>query len=164
MDTQAGCAAGVLWGLQTAVAQGARRITCVWPSGEAWPGGSACSLWPLEDPAVLASLGTWLRLPQRELVLLAGSFDAVPQLLPRFTAWRCNWAHALQAWQAPAELAAGLPAVLFDDKALSVQLISPERWRGRASNAVRDRTVLAQNIDVVLQRSERAFAVNTLGL
>jgi hypothetical protein len=164
MDTQAGCTAGLLWGLHTAMAQGARRITCVWPSGAAWPGGSACSLWPFEDPTVLGALGGWLRQPQRELVLLAEGFDAVPQLLPRFTAWRCHWAHALQAWRAPEELAADLPAALFDDKALSVQVISPERWRGRASTAVRDRILVAQGIDVVLQRSERAFAVNTLWL
>jgi hypothetical protein len=164
MDTQAACAAGLLWGLQAAVARGARRITCVWPSGAAWPGGSACSQWPLEDPAVLATLTTWLRQPQRQLVLLADNFDAVPRLLPRFTAWRREWAHALQAWQAPLELSADLPALLFDDKTTCVHIISPERWRGRAALSVRDTTVWAQRIDVVLQRSERAFAVNTLGL
>ena len=164
MDTQAACTAGLLWGLQTAVAQGARRITWVWPSGEAWPGGCACSVWPLQDAAVLATLTTWLRQPQRQLVLLADNFDAVPRLLPRFTAWRRDWAHALQAWQAPPELAAGLPAVMFDDKATSVHITSPERWRGRAALSVRDTTLWTQRVDVVLQRSERAFPVNTLGL
>jgi hypothetical protein len=43
-------------------------------------------------------------------------------------------------------------------------LIDSEHWRGRAALDVRTRVLWAEKIDVVLQRSELAFAVNTLGL
>jgi hypothetical protein len=164
MNSRTACAQAMLWGFHTAMQRGARSITCVLPGGPDWADGAACAAWPLDDPALLQGLTTWLRRPQRRLVLLAAGYDHVPRLWPRFTNWRRDWTHALSAWQAPSELAANLPVLLLDDQDISVHLIDSEHWRGRAMLDVRTRVLWAQKIDVVLQRSELAFAVNTLGL
>ena len=147
--------AALRWGFDTAIAQGARSITCVDASFEEWP---------LDDPPLLLSLTAWLRLPQRRLVLLAASFDKVPRRRPRFNAWRRDWAHAIAAFAPPEEMADALPTLLLDDRALSVHLADAEHWRGRVSMEMRTARLWRERIDVVLQRSEATFAVNTLGL
>jgi hypothetical protein len=113
---------------------------------------------------VLTSLATWLRLPMRRLVLLAARYDTVPREHARFNAWRRPWVHAIEPWQAPAEMAAELPSLLLGDEGTTVHLIDAEHWRGRARVDGRGAHIWQQRLDVVLQRSERAFAVNTLGL
>lgn len=155
IDSREAFAQAVSWGFETAMAQDARCITCVDPNFE---------LWPLDDVALLGSLTTWVRLPQRRLVLLAATFDEVPRRQPRFTAWRRDWAHAIQALQVPEEHAAELPTLLLDDRRVSVHLIDPVRGRGRASVDLRSRLLWQEKIDAVLQRSAPAFPVNTLGL
>ena len=153
--TRESFAAALHWGFQTAIAQGARSVTCVDATFEHWP---------LDDVGLLESLTTWVRLPQRSLCLLAASYGEVPSRQPRFTAWRRDFAHATVALQAPSEFAADLPTLLLDDKRVSVHLIDAVHWRGRASTAVRTRLLWQEKIDVVLQRSEAGFAVTTLGL
>ncbi|MDO9092902.1 MAG: hypothetical protein Q7U99_09785 [Rubrivivax sp.] len=143
------------WGFDSAFAQQARCITCVDPSFEDWP---------LDDPALLSDLTAWVRLPLRRLVLLAASYEQVPRRQPRFTAWRRDFAHAIQALQAPEEFVPGLPTLLLDDRRVSVHLIDPVHWRGRADLDVRARLLWQEKVDVVLQRSEPGFAVSTLGL
>ena len=105
-----------------------------------------------------------MRLPQRRLVLLAAEFAAIPRRHPRFVAWRRDWAHAIDTLRAPEELAKGLPCALLDDRDLSVQLLDPVHWKGRAALDARTAHLLREQIDVVLQRSEVSFPVNTLGL
>ncbi len=147
--------AALLWGFEQAVQAGARRITCV---------DASFADWPLNDATLHARLGAWLRLPQRRLVLLAAHDDALPRCHPRFVAWRALWAHAIDAWLAPSEMAATLPTLLLDDGLLSVQLLDAVHWRGRADwNAAAARR-LRDETDAVLQRSEPGFAVNCLGL
>ncbi len=155
IDGPAAWQAAVAWGIDAAIARGARRITCVDPDFEHWP---------LDDVTLLQRLTAWLRLPQRRLVLLARHYDEVPRRHPRFTAWRRDFAHAIEAWQAPQELAHDLPMLLLDDGPISVQLIDDLRWRGRAGADQRAATLWRERIDVVLQRSEPGFAVSTLGL
>ncbi len=145
----------IRWGMAAAMADGARSITCVDPSFE-W--------WPLDDLSLLDALTAWLKLPQRRLVLLAAHYDEVPRRQPRFTSWRVHWAHAIQALQCPQEFAAELPSVLIDDRRVCVHLIDPLQGRGRAERDVRARLRWQEKLDVVLQRSEPAFAVTTLGL
>ena len=147
--------AALHWGFQTAIEKGARCITSADPNFEEWP---------LDDAALLQRLTAWLRLPQRRLVLLAANYDTVPRRLPRFTGWRRDWAHAIQAWQAPQEFALDVPTLLLDDRSVTVQLLDPLHWRGRAAVDARSRLLWQERIDVVLQRSEAAFAVTTLGL
>jgi hypothetical protein len=155
IDSLASWQAALRWGFGTAQAQGARTITCVDPGFESWP---------LDDAAVLKALATFLRLPGRRLVMLASSYDAVPRRLPRFAGWRRDWAHALQTLLVPEEFAAELPSLLIDDRQLSVRLIDPVHWHGRASLEGRTRWLLQEQVDVVLQRSEPGFPVTTLGL
>lgn len=155
IDSRASFVAALRWGFERAVANGARCISCVDANFEEWP---------LDDAALLQSLTAWLRFPQRRLVLLAANYDSVPQRLPRFTAWRRDWAHAIQAWQPPQELALDLPTLLLDDRSVSVHLLDPLHWRGRAAVDARSRLLWQEKIDAVLQRSEAAFAVTTLGL
>jgi hypothetical protein len=155
IDSREAWAAALRWGFDTACSEGARCITCVDPGFEHWP---------LNDAALLQTLTTWARLPQRRLVLLAARFDEVPRRHPRFTAWRRDWAHVVQAFQSPPEFAAELPSVLLDDRLLSAQLLDADHWRGRAALDRRAHLLLQERVDVVLQRSEPAFAVTTLGL
>lgn len=155
IDSREAFADGLRWGFAAALADGARSITCVDPNFE---------LWPLDDAALLDSLTAWLKLPQRKLVLLAASYDEVPRRQPRFTGWRVHWAHAIQALQCPQEFAAELPSLLIDDRRTCVHLIDPVHGRGRADRDARSRLLWQEKVDVVLQRSEPAFAVTTLGL
>ena len=155
IDSRARFVAALLWGFESAIAQRARRIVCV---------DGNFATWPLDDAQLLQRLGDWLRTPQRRLVLLARTYEDVPRCCPRFTAWRSNWSHAIEAWSAPAELAAELPTLLVADNLVGMQLIDAVHWRGRASTDVRSVSRWSQEIDVVLQRSERGFPVITLGL
>jgi hypothetical protein len=155
IDSRAAWQAALRWGFETALQRGARRITCVDANFETWP---------LDDPALLQDLTAWLRLPLRRLVLLARGYDEVPRRFPRFTAWRRDFGHAVEPWQAPEELASDLPNLLLDDGPVGVQLVDEKHWRGRAAVDARSATLLRERTDVILQRSTPAFAVATLGL
>lgn len=147
--------AALLWGFEQAIAGGARRIVCVDPD---------FANWPLDAPALHAQLTGWLRLPQRRLVLLAARYDAVPRLHPRFVAWRAPWAHTIEAWAPQDGEAPELPTLLLDDRQLSVQLHDAVHWRGRAELDARQARLRRDEVDALLQRSEAAFPVNSLGL
>lgn len=155
IDSRASFVDALRWGFLTAFEQRARRIVCADPN---------FALWPLDDAQLLQALAAWLRLPQRQLVLLARAYDEVPRSCPRFNAWRANWSHAIEAWIAPAELAPELPTLLVADNSVGVQLLDAVHWRGQASLDGRRALQWMQDIDVVLQRSERGFPVNTPGL
>jgi hypothetical protein len=155
IDTRESFADALRWGFDHALAQSARSLIWVDPSFEHWP---------VDDVQVLQTLTLWARLPGRQLTLLAARFDEVPRRQPRFTAWRKDWAHSVRALQAPPEMAADLPTLLLDDRQLCVHLIDPVKWRGRAALDPRARLLWQEKVDVVLQRSEPAFAATTLGL
>ena len=53
--------------------------------------------WPLNEPALLQALTNWVRLPQRQLVLLAADYDDLRRRHARFTAWVRLWSHASPA-------------------------------------------------------------------
>ncbi len=149
-------APAVRWAVATAIADGARTITAVDTAfGENWPS---------DDPDLHRQLATWLRLPQRRLVLLAAGFDDVPRLHPRFVQWRRDWAHAITPMQAPEEWATTLPTVLLDDRRVSVVRLDAVSGRGRASLEPRTRLHWHDQTDAVLQRASPAFPVTTLGL
>ena len=155
IDSSASWAQALRWGFESAISQGARCITCV---------DSGFSGWPLNDEDLLTALAAWLRLPMRRLVMLAASYDKVPREHPRFNGWRGHWSHAIEPWQAPLEMATDLPCLLLGDQGTVVHLIDAEHWRGRAEISRRAAHIWQERLDVVLQRSERSFAVNTLGL
>ena len=155
IDSRESFVAALRWGFEQVFVQDARCIICVDTNFEHWP---------LDEPLLLQALTAWLRRPQRRLVLLAASYVQVPRSQPRFTTWRRDWAHAIQALQPPQDWLGELPTLLLDDRSMTVHLSDLLHWRGRASLDARTRVLWQERIDVVLQRSEPAFAVTTLGL
>ena len=155
IDSLSGWQTALRWGFAQATLQGARRIlVCDEHLGD----------WPLDEPPLLDTLTAWARLPQRRLVLLVRRWDEVPRRHPRFTTWRRDWDHALEAWTPADEAPRELPTVLTSDTGVCVQLADRLRWRGQAAVDARRARLCIESIDAVLQRSERAFAVKTLGL
>lgn len=118
--------------------------------------------WPLDDAEVLASLTTWARQPQRRLLMLAGRFDEVPRRHPRFTAWRGHWAHVIECRATEVE-ASQIPTLLLAG-AHSLQLADRWQWRGHWLADDSELSAWREVVDVLMQRSEPAFAANTLGL
>ncbi len=155
IHTRADFDAAVIWALQAAQQRGARRLLV---------SDRDFADWPLGRPDVLQALQGWLRLPQRRLVLLAAHFDEVPRRHPRFVAWRRDWAHAVEAWSPPAEIAGQLPTLLVDDGPVCLQLFPGPQLRGRAELNPLEARRWRDGLDVVLQQSEAAFPVQTLGL
>ena len=159
ITSRASFVAALRWGFDAAFEQGARRIVCVDADWADWP------LW--NEPGLLRSLAAWLRQPQRHLVLLARHYDTLERRCPRFNTWRADWMHAIEAWQPPEEQAPELPTALVSeggDMALSVQLVDARHWRGRAAVDAQRARLLCEELDVLLQRSERTWAVRPLGL
>lgn len=118
--------------------------------------------WPLDDAPALASLGAWARLPQRRLILVASSFEAVPRRFPRFAEWRGTFAHVVEAYateiepsQVPTLLLAGAASLLLSDRL---------RWRGHHLTIDKEVADWREVVDALLQRSEPGFGANTLGL
>lgn len=143
------------WALPRCARAPVRRIVCIDPDFDGWP---------LDDPGALRAFTDWLRLPQRQWVLLASSYAAVPRRQPRFTAWRAPWVHALHTLQVPAECRADLPSVLLDDQGLCLWLSDRERGRG---GALRDRRAAhpwLERAGDLMARAEPAFPVTPLGL
>lgn len=118
--------------------------------------------WPLDDPAVLATLTPWARLPERRLLLVAGSFDAVPRRFARFTEWRGTWSHVVQAHVTEVE-ASQIPTLLLSGES-SLMLADRLRWRGHRLATDKEVADWREVVDVLLQRSEPGFGVNTVGL
>lgn len=118
--------------------------------------------WPLDDAQVLSALAAWARLPQRRLVMVASTFDALPRRFARFTEWRRNWAHVVHAHvtdvepsQVPTLLLAGTVSLTLSDRL---------RWRGHRLDGDKEVADWREVVDVLLQRSEPGFGANTLGL
>lgn len=153
--SQADFAQAVAWAVRAAVARGARRITWI---------DRDFSEWPLDDAALQGELAAWLRLPQRRLVLLADDFAEVARLHPRFVRWRATWAHALDTLVLPEGEEVELPAVIYDNGRVSLQLLDRLHWRGHCSMAPADAWALRERFEPLLQRSSPGFPVNTLGL
>ena len=120
------------------------------------------STWPLEDADCLASLAAWARLPKRQLLIVAGQFDALPLRCPRFTAWRRTWAHVVDCRETDVE-ASQIPSLLL---AGASSLYLPDRlhWRGHWLADDSEIGAWREVIDVLVQRSEPGFGANTLGL
>jgi hypothetical protein len=120
--------------------------------------------WPLEDPALLQRLADWLRLPQRQLLLLAADYDGLRRRHARFLAWYRLWSHAINAFSPSPDDVAELPCVLWAENAGLVYLLDPLRWRGGAVADALQQRQWRDRIDAILQRSEPAFPATTLGL
>jgi len=97
-------------------------------------------------------------------VLLADNFDALPRSRPRFTAWRRDWVHAIEA-RSPAEPGIRpLPTWALDDGHFGLLLQDKRQWRGRVVAEARELRQAHEQIDAILQRSVPAFPATTVGL
>jgi hypothetical protein len=119
-------------------------------------------IWPLDDNEVLDTLMHWARLPQRRLILVASSFDNVARRFARFTTWRGNFAHVVEAFVTDVE-PSQVPSLLLGGPA-SLMLADRLRWRGHALSSDKEVADWREVVDVLLQRSEPGFGANTLGL
>lgn len=155
IDSRTAWCQAVLWGFETAIARGARCITCI---------DADFAEWPLDDVALLQRLTAWLRLPQRRLQWLAAGYETMARQHPRLVAWRADWVHASPGWQVSEDLVAGLPSLLLDDTGLSLHLVDAVHWRGRAALDRRSATLWQERLDAWMQRAEPSFAAKTLGI
>ena len=119
--------------------------------------------WPLNEPAVIGHLTQWAR-AHRKLTLVAQHFDEIPRRHARWMAWRRTWSHVVEC-RANVELEAGkMPSLLLAPGLVTVRLFDPLRYRGSASRSEADAVHARELIDAVLQRSDEAFPVTSLGL
>lgn len=120
--------------------------------------------WPLDDAALLEELASWLRQPQRELVLLATQFDELRRSQARFVGWYRLWSHVVQARCPAPEDAGELPSLLLADGVAVVQLTDKMHWRGRSSDDRAEMRLWRDQLDACIQRSSPALPASTIGL
>lgn len=119
--------------------------------------------WPLNEPELIDHLTRWAK-AYRKLTLIAQNFDEMPRRHPRWVAWRRTWSHIVEC-RANTELEAGkMPTMLLAPGLMTVRLVDPIRYRGSVSRDAADAIRGRELIDAVLQRSEEAFPVTSLGL
>jgi hypothetical protein len=138
---------------------------------EMWWVSPQLDAWPLDDPLLLDALSAWLKLPQRNLTLLVASTAAAspPSSRPKFVNWYRWRSHAVRVFAAPPADDAALPMLAWRGPghglaAGLVRLSSLEPWRGRVVRQPDEVRVWRDSVDVVLQRSEPAWPVTTLGI
>ena len=119
--------------------------------------------WPLNEPAVIESLGRWID-SQRSLTVFAHSFEEMARQQLRFVAWRRQWAHVVHCRSDPDVEAEQVPALLLVPGVTSIRLLDRLRFRGTLSDRAVDLNECRETIDALLQRSVEAFPVTTLGL
>ena len=154
IDSRAGFAAAVRDALTRARDAGAREVLLCDPTFDDWP---------LDELAVVETLGAWAG-PSRKLFVLAHDFDHLARAAPRFAEWRRLWSHVVQC-RSNAELAAEqVPSVLLVPDVVCIRLHDRSRLRGTLSERAADLTSCRERIDAFLQRSSEAFPATTLGL
>ncbi len=155
VDSAATWTEALRWGLHSAMSSPARTLLCVDPDFDHWP---------LSDDGVLRSLTAWLKLPQRQMWMLANGFGGMARLHPRFVGWRQHWSHAVGGRVVPEELVTQAPRALVVPGLLAVHLVQPNEWRGWASTRRQAVQPLWDNATAIWERSETGFASTPLGL
>jgi hypothetical protein len=155
IDSRADFVAAVRDAVDWALARGARRM--LWADKD-------FAEWPLEDPALLQRLTQWLRLPQRQLLLLAHDYDVLAARRHRFLAWYRLWSHVAGAFTPVPDEPMELPCVALAEGAVLVHLQDPAQWRGWMSSDALQLRQWRDRIDALLQRSAPSLPVTTLGL
>lgn len=155
IHTPAEFGAAVRAAIEAALARETRSLLFVDPDFAAWP---------LDDAALLETLGAWLRKPMRRLVLLGAHWDRLERTHPRFTQWRQPWSHAIDARTSEELAAVDLPTLLLDDGPIVLELWERDPPRGRAGRDPAAAAVVRDRIDAPLQRSSPAWPVKPLGL
>jgi hypothetical protein len=120
--------------------------------------------WPLGEAAWVERLTHWARAGQRELVMVASNWDAVPRLHPRFVAWRRDFAHVVQCLLPDESHTTVLPTLWIDAEGQVLRVFDAEHVRGRAGIDRTDRQHATEEFDAIAQRATPGFAAVTLGL
>ena len=154
IDTRQAFVAALHAALDLALMQRARRMTWV---------DADFTDWPLDDAAALQRLGDWLRLPQRQLLLLAAQPEALRRRA-RFMELYRLWSHAVAVFAPAADDADQLPCLLLAEDTVWVHVLDKQRWRGRSSRIPAELRTARDHLDALLQRSEPALPVTVLGL
>jgi hypothetical protein len=119
--------------------------------------------WPLGERSVLDELTRWAY-THRKLTVLAESFDEFARRHPRWVEWRRQWSHVVEC-RAIDEADAGQLAGLFlAPGLLTLRVLDAEHYRASLSFDPADSIRMRDAINTLLQRSEEAFPVTTLGL
>lgn len=155
IDGHAGFAAAVRATLAAAIARDARVL--LWVDEDF---GS----WPLDDAALLDTLGCWLRRPLRQLRLLARDYDALARAHPRFARWRVDRTHAIDVRRPHAEMRTPLPTLIVDDGPVLLQLAQREPPRGLAARDAQAAWQARDDIGPVWEFAEPAWPLRPLGL
>ncbi|HEY9064038.1 MAG TPA: hypothetical protein VIO33_03585 [Burkholderiaceae bacterium] len=119
--------------------------------------------WPLGERVVVESFAQWAG-SHRRLTLIACHFDEVVRRHARWVEWRRTWSHIVHCRSNTELEGSEMPSVLLASDLLSVSLVDPVRYRGRASHDASHASRCREMIDAVLQRSEEAFPVTTAGI
>jgi hypothetical protein len=119
--------------------------------------------WPLNDRDVIESLSRWID-SRCVFTVMAHSFDELARRQLRFVAWRQQWSHVVRC-RSDAELGAEqIPTLLLVPGEVVLRLLDRVHVRGTLSSRAVDLNESREAIDALLQRSEEAFPVTTLGL
>lgn len=119
--------------------------------------------WPLGDRAVLESLTRWA-FAHRKLTVLAESFDEFPRRHARWVEWRRQWAHVVEC-RTVAEADLGqLEGLFMAPGLITLRVLDAEHYRASLSFDPVSSIRIREGLDALLQRSEEAFPVTTLGL
>jgi hypothetical protein len=119
--------------------------------------------WPLNEPALIDSLGRWVD-SRKTLTVFAHDFAELARHQLRFVAWRRQWSHVVRCRSDPELEAEQLPTLMLVPGVTSVRLLDRVRQRGIASRRAIDLAEGRETVDALLQRSVEAFPVTTLGL
>lgn len=119
--------------------------------------------WPLGERAVLDNLTRWA-FAHRKLTVLAESFDEFPKRHARWVEWRRQWSHVVDCRCVDEADAGHLKGLLLAPGLITLRVLDPEHYRASLSFDPADTTRVRDALDALLQRSEEAFPVTTLGL
>jgi hypothetical protein len=119
--------------------------------------------WPLGDRSVLENLSRWAY-THRKLTVLAESFDEFPRRHARWVEWRRQWAHVVDCRVVDEADVGRLSGLLLAPGLMSLRVLDAEHYRASLSFGAADTIQIRDALDALLQRSEEAFPVTTLGL
>ena len=94
--------------------------------------------WPLNEPALIESLGRWID-SRKTLTVFAHDFSELARHQLRFVAWRRQWSHVVRCRSDPELEAEQLPTLMLVPGVTSVRLLDRVRQRGHRL-ASRDRS------------------------
>lgn len=119
--------------------------------------------WPLGEAAVTHALQAWSQGSGQRLVMLAGSYNSVARLHPRFMHWRRQWAHKIDCRLCSRTDARELPGMLWSP---DWTLLRPEAMPGHGITGSEPQRLsqTREQLNAWLQRARPGFPVVTLGL